>query len=118
GPPPAAARAVLESVLGGPEVTAEQVEESRRSVGSRLSASLTADELVALTELLTPLIVANVVVDPEETTAARDVARSRIAPVRVTRERGQVLVEEGRELTAADIVVLRAAELQTAGVDP
>ena len=112
------ARAVLESVLGGPEVTVEQVEESRRSVGSRLSESLTADELVALTELLTPLIVANVVVDPEETTAARDVARSRVAPVRVTRERGQVLVEEGRELTAADLEVLRQAELQTSGVDP
>ncbi len=111
------ARVVLEAVLGGPEVTVEQVEESRRSVASRLSESLTADELVALTELLTPLIVANVVVDPEETTAARDVARSRVASVRVTRERGQVLVEEGRELTAADLEMLRHAELQTAGVD-
>ncbi|MXZ46233.1 MAG: HDIG domain-containing protein [Chloroflexi bacterium] len=112
------ARVVLEAVLGGPEVTVEQVEDSRRSVASRLSESLTADELVALTELLTPLVVANVVVDPEETTAARDVARSRIAPVRVTRERGQVLVEEGRELTAADLEMLRHAELQTGGVDP
>lgn len=111
------ARVVLEAILGGPEVTAEQVDEARRSVASRFSESLTADELVALTELLTPLVVANVVVDPEETTAARDVARSRVAAVRVTRERGQVLVEEGRELTASDLEMLREAELDTSGVD-
>ncbi len=111
------ARVVLEAILGGPEVTAEQLDEARRSVASRFSESLTADELVALTELLTPLVVANVVVDPEETTAARDVARSRVAAVRVTRERGQVLVEEGRELTAADLEMLRQAELDTSGVD-
>jgi hypothetical protein len=111
------ARVVLEAILGGPEVTAEQVEEARRSVASRFAESLTADELVALTELLTPLVVANVVVDPEETTAARDVARSRVAAVRVTRERGQVLVEEGRELTAADLEMLREAELDTSSVD-
>lgn len=111
------ARVVLEAILGGPEVTAEQVDEARRSVASRFSETLTADELVALTELLTPLVVANVVVDPEETTAARDVARSRVAAVRVTRERGQVLVEEGRELTASDLEMLREAELDTSGVD-
>ena len=111
------ARVVLEAILGGPEVTAEQVDGARRSVASRFSETLTADELVALTELLTPLVVANVVVDPEETTAARDVARSRVAAVRVTRERGQVLVEEGRELTASDLEMLREAELDTSGVD-
>ena len=111
------ARIVLEAVLGGPDVTAEEVEEAQRGVASRFSETLTADELVALTELLSPLIVANVVVDPEETTAARDVARSRVAAVRVTRERGQVLVEEGRELTAADLEMLRQAELHTAGVE-
>ena len=111
------ARAVLEAVLGGPEVTAGQVEEARRGLASRIAGELSADELVALTELLTPLVVANVVVDPEETTAARDVARSRVAAVRVTRERGQVLVEEGRELTAADLEMLREAELHTSGVE-
>ena len=111
------ARIVLEIVLGGPEVTAEKVEEARRGVASRFSGTLTADELVALAELLSPLIVANVVVDPEETTSARDVARSRVAAVRVTRERGQVLVEEGRDLTAADLEMLSQAELHTAGVE-
>ena len=111
------ARALLEAVLGGPEVTAEQIEEARRGLASRIAGELSADELVALTELLTPLIVANVVVDPEETTAARDVARSRVAAVRVTRERGQVLVEEGRELSAADLEMLREAELHTSGVE-
>ena len=61
---------------------------------------------------------ANVVVDPELTAADRDVARNRVAAVRVTRDRGQVLVEEGRELTAADLEMLRQAELDTTRVDP
>ena len=111
------ARDVLEAVLGVREVTASQVEPERRGLVARFSGTLTGDVIVALSELLTPLIVANVVVNPEETTAAREVARNRVAPVRVTRERGQVLVEEGRELTAADLEVLRQAELHTAGVD-
>ena len=94
----AEARTVLEAVLGGPEVTVEQVEEARRGLASRIAGALSADELVALSELLAPLVVANVVVDPGETTSARDVARSRVAAVRVTRERGQVLVEERFEV--------------------
>ena len=113
----AEARTVLEAVLGGPEVTVEQVEEARRGLASRIAGALSADELVALSELLAPLVVANVVVDPGETTSARDVARSRVAAVRVTRERGQVLVEEGSELTGADLEMLREAELHTAGVE-
>lgn len=111
------ARVVLEAVLGGPEVTAGQVEDARRGLASRFAQTLTAGELVALTELLTPLIVANVVVDPEETTGARELARSRVAAVRVTRERGQVLVEEGREITAADLEMLAQAELHAGGIE-
>ena len=110
------AREVLEAVLGRQEVTAERIDEERNGLVARFSGTLTGNEIVALSELLTPLIVANVVVNPAETAAARAAAASRVAPVRVTRERGQVLVEEGRELTAADIEVLSRAELYEGGV--
>ena len=98
-------------------VTEEQVDEIRRGVGAQLSPLLEADELLALSELLDPLIVANVVVDEELTALDRVTARDAVAPVRVTRERGQILVEEGQQLTTADIELLAEAELDTGGVD-
>jgi putative nucleotidyltransferase with HDIG domain len=110
------AQRVLQTLLAE-SVTEEQVEETRRGIAAQLSPLLDADELLALTELLDSLIVANVIVDEELTEAERVAARESVAPVRVTRERGQVLVEEGQELTAADIELLDHAELDTGGVE-
>ncbi|MDA1061505.1 MAG: HDIG domain-containing protein [Chloroflexi bacterium] len=108
----------LLAALLAESVTEEQVDEIRRGVGARLSALLDAGELLALAELLDPLIVANVVVDEELTALDRATARDAVAPVRVTRERGQILVEEQQQLSAADIELLAEAELDAGGVDP
>ncbi len=108
---------VLRETLGG-GVTEEQAAAARASVPERLLAGsrLTAAEGTAAAELVAPLVVPNVVADAGLTEADREAARARVAPVRVTRERGQLLVEEGQELTAADLELLRRAELGTGGV--
>ena len=106
------AERVLREALGG-GVTGELVASARASVPERLLAGgrLTATERAAASELVSPLVVPNVVVDAAQTDADREAARGRVAPVRVTRERGRILVEEGQELAAADLELLRRAEL-------
>ena len=107
----------LQNVLAG-SITDNQVPDAQQRAVGVLSPFLSGDQLIALTELLEPLVVATVVVDEEKTAAARDGARAAQPPVHVTRSRGEVLVEQGQILTAADIELLDEAGIDTVGVNP
>ena len=109
------ARDSLGRVLSG-SIAEEGLEEARRQAATLLSPLLDSSELLALTELLDPLVVPTVVVDEALTEQRRQEARESVPDVRVTRARGQILVEEDQRLTAADIELLEEAELDTGGV--
>ena len=109
------ARSALARTMNSPVREAE-LAVVRQRTQSLLSASISADQQAAVGELITPLIVPTLVVDAQRTANARSEARSSQAAVRVSRERGEVLVQEGERLTPADIELLEHAGLYSGGV--
>jgi putative nucleotidyltransferase with HDIG domain len=88
----------------------------REQVGAFLSPLLTPEQQSALTELMTPHIVPTLVVDTARTNTQRADARAGTPPVHVSRARGDVLVTEDQQLTAADVELLEQAGLRVDGV--
>ncbi|MFN0146455.1 MAG: HD family phosphohydrolase [Dehalococcoidia bacterium] len=76
-----------------------------------------ADVALASRELLKAFVVENVRVDQQATQKLRDEARAAVAPVTVTYSRGQVIVNEGNVLSAADIEALRRTGVINSGYD-
>ncbi len=109
------ARDILGRLLSG-SIAAAGVEATREQAAELLPVSLGEDQRLALTELIAPLIVPTLVVDVARTEQRRQEARDAVPPVRVTRERGQVLVVQGERLSEADIELLDAAGLNPSGV--
>ena len=109
------ARAALGLVLAR-SISDGGVEDARRDAAALLSALLDSGQLLALTELLDPLIVPTLVANEALTEQKRQEARESVPPVPVTRERGQVLVDEGESVTAATTELLERAELDTSSV--
>ena len=109
------ARDILGRVLSG-SVASAGVEAARDQTAELLPVGLDEDQRLALTELIAPLIVPTLVVDEARTEERRQEARDAVPPVRVTRERGQVLVVQEQRLTVSDIELLDAAGLNPSGV--
>ena len=96
------ARSVLSRVLSS-ALDETGLSGARLRAAGLMSPLLTADQSLALTELLEPLIVPTLVVDTERTGVLRQEASATQPPVRVTVARGEVVAPAGRVLTAADI---------------
>ena len=111
------ARDILGRTLSGSIATAG-VEAARDQAAELLPLSLDEAQRLALTELIAPLIIPTLVVDESRTTERRQEARAAVPPVRVTRERGQLLVVQEQRLTGADIELLDAAGLNPRGISP
>ncbi len=109
------ARDILGRVLSG-SIAAVGVVSAREQVAELLPVGLDDDQRLALTDLIGPLIVPTLVVDETRTEERRQEARDAVPPVRVTRERGQVLVVQEQRLNPADIELLAAAGLNPRGV--
>ena len=77
----------------------------------------TAPELTVLTELLNGFVISNVEIDAVGTATLRDAARDAVVPVVVSLVVGQVVVNEGDSIEAADIEALRATGLAHEGFD-
>ncbi|MBM3138823.1 MAG: HDIG domain-containing protein, partial [Chloroflexi bacterium] len=105
-------RTLTQSIAEG-EVGAARV----RAAGY-LSPLLMAGQVVALQELINPLIVPTLVVDSERTELLREEAMANTPAVRVTFARGEVVVAAGRELTAADVEALDRLGARRAGIQP
>ena len=109
------ARDILGRTLSG-SIAAAGVETARDRAAELLPVSLDEAQRLALTELIAPLVVPTLVVDESRTTERRQEARDAVPPLRVTRERGQVLVVQEQRLNGADIELLDAAGLNPDGV--
>jgi putative nucleotidyltransferase with HDIG domain len=109
------ARAALGRALSG-TLQDKDLPAMRQQVAGFLSPLLSEDQKSALTELLSRHIVSTLVVDSARTNALRAEARQGTPPVHVSRARGDVLVTEGQQVTAADIELLEKAGLQVDGV--
>ncbi|MEZ4553406.1 MAG: HD family phosphohydrolase [Dehalococcoidia bacterium] len=109
------ATAALGRALSG-TLQEQDLPAAREQVSGFLSPFLSPAQISALTELLSRHIVSTLVVDSARTNALRAEARQSTPPVHVSRARGDVLVTEGQQLTAADIELLEEAGLQVDGV--
>lgn len=97
-------------------VSADDLQSTRRRAAGFLSPQLSADQVLALTELLNPLVAPTLVVDRERTDFAREEARAAQLPVEVFYARGEPVVRENRPITAVQVEALEALDLVTTGV--
>ena len=85
--------------------------------GWALLLQLTDDERGLATEIVDPLLVPNSTYSAELTAAKRQAAADAVVPVEVGVAKGEVLIDAGRKVTAADIEKLEALGLTEARLD-
>ena len=111
------ARSSLGSTLAG-AIGEDEVAAARSRAAGLLSPALEADQIIALRELIDPLIVATVTVDDESTERLRDEARANTPPVLIDFSRGEIVIESRTTLSEADVEALDQLEIRLSGVDP
>lgn len=94
------ARNALSRTLTGAVGPEEAAAARSRAIGF-LSPLLEVDEVIALTELLDPLVVPTLIVSEERTEALRREARANTPPVIVSYVAGQVVIPAGARIDAA-----------------
>jgi putative nucleotidyltransferase with HDIG domain len=90
---------------------------ARGKAGGLLSALLSADEVIALRELLDPLIVPTLTIDQERTELLRDEARANTQSIHQDFVRGEIVVEAETMLSEADVEALDELGLRRIDVD-
>ena len=93
------------------------METARANVGGLFSPLLTDAERALASEIVAPLLVPNSTYSDTLTAAARQAAADAVVPVQVQIAKGQVLVDAGAVVTAADIETLQALGLTEARLD-
>jgi len=111
------ARSALGSTLAG-AIGEDQVAAARSRAAGLLSPALEAGQIIALRELIDPLIVPTLTIDDDRTELLRSQARANTPPVRVDFSRGEIVVEEGTTLAASDVEALDELEIRATGIDP
>jgi putative nucleotidyltransferase with HDIG domain len=111
------ARNALGRTLAG-AIGEDEVAAARSRAAGLLSPLLASDQVIALRELIDPLIVPTLTVDQERTELLRSEARANTPPVRLDYSRGEIVVESGTVLAAADIEALDEFGLRSTGVAP
>lgn len=98
-------------------IAEEDVTAARASAAGYLSALLSGQEVLALQEVVDPLVAPTLVVDDERTRLLREEAMANTPAVQVSYSRGQLVVGAGQALTAAEIEALDQLDLRRAGLD-
>ena len=101
----AGARTALESTLAN-SIREDEVVDLRQSVGDLVTTDLADDERALAGDLAAAFIEPNVVINDALTEEARNQARARVQPVRVSIQAGETIVREGDRLTTGDIEAL------------
>ena len=96
---------VLERLMRG-AIRPQDVENARNSVQSLVSLSLAEDQVILVTELVTPFITQNSEYSETLTEAERQGARDSVEPVSRTFIAGQTIVERGQVLTEEHLEAL------------
>ena len=108
---------VLEQILRG-AIREGDVESVRRGVPSRVSLSLTEEEVSVVSELVAPFVTANSLYSPELTDAARQTAREAVEPVVKSYKAGQTIVRAGEVVSGVQVEALEAFGLIQSGSQP
>ncbi|MEX2373822.1 MAG: hypothetical protein WD800_08465, partial [Dehalococcoidia bacterium] len=109
------ARDTLSRTLTG-AIGPDEVDAARSRASGFLSPLLTAEETLALTGVLDPLVVPTLIVSEERTEALRAEARANTPPVRVTFAQGQVIVPAGATVDEAAYEAIRTLDIRTGSV--
>ena len=99
------------------ELRDSEMEVARRNLGGLFSLQLTDDERGLATEIVDPLLVPNSTYSAQLTAETRQAAGDAVVPVEVGVAKGEVLIDAGRKVTAADIEKLEALGLTEARLD-
>ena len=99
------------------ELRDSEMEAARGDLSGLFSPQLTDDERGLATEIVSALLVPNSTYSDVLTAQARQAAADAVAPVQVQIAKGQVLVDAGDVVTAADIETLQALGLTEAHLD-
>ena len=86
-------------------------------VGQQMSTALTSPEQALVAALVTPLVVANSTYSATLTEQARQAAVAAVAPVADTLKAGQVIVDQGHLISAADMVKIQYFGLDSSSTD-
>jgi len=99
------------------ELRDSEMEGTRRNLGGLFSPQLTDDERGLATEIVNPMLVPNSTYSAELTAQKRQAASDAVTPVEVAVAKGEVVVDPGRRVDAADIEKLAALGLTEARLD-
>lgn len=102
---------VIEQIMRT-EIRDEQVWVVRSQVPTYINVNLTSNQTQAINEWVRGLVVPNSFLDTEKTEAAQDAARQNVEPVRITFEKGQIVVREGEIVSDMNVEALQALGLQ------
>ncbi|NOZ05529.1 MAG: HDIG domain-containing protein [Chloroflexi bacterium] len=102
---------VLEQIMRE-EIREDRLDSVRRQVPIYIAVNLTSDQAQVINEWVQGLIRPNSFLDEEKTQVARDSARQAVEPVRITLEKGQIIVREGEVVSELDVEALQALGLQ------
>ncbi len=111
-----AARDLLSATLQNP-IPAAEVDAARSALGARLTLTDSGARQVA-TELVTPFVVPNQVVNQSRTEEERQLARQQVVPVRVSLAKDQVIVSEGTRIDEGILESLEHAGLLKSTFEP
>ncbi len=99
------------------ELRDSEMETVRTNVGGLFSSQLTDAERALAAEIVAPLLVPNSTYSDTLTAEARQAAADAVVPVQVQVAKGQILIDAGAVVTAADIETLQAFGLTEARLD-
>ena len=89
---------VLEQIMRN-TIREGQVQDAQRRVPTLVSFTLTQDQALTVTSLVTPFIVANSLYSQDQTNAARQDARESVKPITRTFVAGETIVRRGQIIT-------------------
>ncbi len=97
---------VLEQVMRS-TVREDRISDVRRGLPALVNLSLTQDQAAIVADLVTNFVSPNSFYSDELTEAARQEARLSVAPVKVTIQAGEIIVQSGRVISAVEMEALR-----------
>ncbi|MFQ5941946.1 MAG: HD family phosphohydrolase [Anaerolineales bacterium] len=101
---------VLEQVMRG-EIREDRVVDASRGIRTLISFGMAEEQAQLVEELVGAFVVANALLNEEETAAARTSARDAVAPVTRSFAPGQIIVARGDPVSAIDLEALKSFDL-------
>ena len=112
----AESKRVLGQVMGEPFTEAQTRDVLKRLPGS-IDQRYSPEERTLIAELASSMVRPTLLVDHEATAAAREAARAAVQPVRVTVEKGEIILRDGDVVKKLDIEKLEQVGLSTPSVN-